>query len=236
MPMKYLYILKVGETFPTTKLQYNDFDTWIARFLKKSKVKTINILGNEPLPNINSAKGFIITGSHSMVTQELPWSIRVEKYIQKLSKTNIPLLGICYGHQLINKALGGKSDYNKKGKEIGIVKIRKTTNDPLLTNIPKIFYAYETHYQTAIKLSKGAIVLAKNQKENHQAIRFSKNIWGVQFHPEFDKNIMQEYILNQKNDLLRLGFNIDKLIDNIKSCHLSSTILINFEKIVNQNS
>ncbi len=235
--MKYIYILKVGETFPQTKQKYNDFDNWISRFLKKSqaKVKTINVLENKKLPTLNSARGFIITGSHAMVTEELGWSIRVEKYIQKISKTNIPLLGICYGHQLIAKALGGKSDYNKKGKEIGVVKIQTLPNyykDPLLKDFPKKFYAYETHYQTVIKLPKKAKVLAKNQKESHQAVRFEKNIWGVQFHPEFDKKIMKEYILNQKNDLEKLGFSVNWLLNNLTKCDISSKILTNFEKII----
>ncbi|QOP41700.1 glutamine amidotransferase [Sulfurimonas marina] len=238
--MKYLYILKVGETFPQTKQKYNDFDSWISRFLKKSKnrIKTINILKNEKLPNLKSATGFIITGSHSMVTHELPWSIQLEQYIKKISKRDIPLLGICYGHQLIAKALGGKSDFNKNGKEIGVVKIntlQKHNHDPILKALPKKFYAYETHYQTVVKLPYNAKRLAKNKKENHQIVRFKTNIWGVQFHPEFDINIMKEYILNQEDDLKKLGFNIDKLLNGLSSCDVSSKILKNFEKIT-QNS
>jgi GMP synthase (glutamine-hydrolysing) len=231
--MKYLYILKVGETFPSTKLKYNDFDTWIKRFFKNSKIKIIDVLENEKLPNINSAKGFIITGSHSMVTQELPWSIKVEKYIRKISKRNIPLLGICYGHQLIAKALGGKSDFNKNGKEIGVVKIQTVfNNDPLFKNFPKKFYAFETHYQTVVKRPYISRVLAKNKKDNYQSIKFGKNIWGVQFHPEFDKDIMKEYIINQKEDLEKLNFKIEKLISNLQQCNISNKILTNFEKIV----
>jgi len=170
-----------------------------------------------------------------MVTDELPWSIKMEKYIKKISKTNIPLLGICYGHQLISKALGGKSGFNKKGKEIGVVKITNlsfTNNDPLLKNFPKKFFAFETHYQTVQKLPAKAKILAKNMKDNTQAVRFTKNIWGVQFHPEFDKVIMKEYIVNQKDAIEKLGISKEKLLKDLKSCDISNTVLKNFSDIV----
>ena len=239
--MQYLYILKVGETFSNTKTKFNDFDNWIVRFFKNktTKYKVIDILNNEPFPNLLSAKGFIITGSHSMVTDEELWSLKLEKFIKKVSKTKIPLLGICYGHQVIAKALGGKSDFNPKGKEIGVVSIHKKLNgnsDPLLKHFPKNFTACETHYQTVRELPFGAKVLAKNTHDNHQAVRYTKNIWGVQFHPEFDENIMKEYILNQKDDLLKLNFELDTLLSNVKTCDLSSKILTNFEKIVFQKT
>ena len=236
--MKYLYILKVGTTFSNTKEKYNDFDDWIIRFFKnkKIKIKVIDILKGEKLPNFLMSSGFIITGSHSMVTDELPWSLKLEKYIRAIAKTDIPLLGICYGHQLIAKALGGKSDFNPKGKEIGVVIINKHKNgytDPLLKYFPKNFSAFETHYQTVAKLPKGAKVLAANSKDSHQAILYRNNIWGVQFHPEFDKEIMKEYILNQKDDLEKLHFNINTLLLNLKDCDTSSQIFTNFQKIVN---
>ncbi len=234
--MKFIYILKTGETFETTKSTFGDFDKWVKNITNTNNIKTIDILNNEKLPNIYNAKGFIITGSHSMVTQELQWSLKLEKYIKKIASKNIPLLGICYGHQLIAKALGGKSGFNKKGKEIGTVRIKKlfsSKSDPLLKNIPIQFYAHETHYQSVLKLPAKAIVLAKNAHEANQAVRFEKTIWGVQFHPEFDTYIMTEYILNQKNDLVKLGFNIDKLLENVKDSTLSSKVLNNFIKITN---
>ncbi len=236
--MKYLYILKVGTTFSNTKEKYNDFDDWISRFFKnkKIKIKVIDILKGEKLPNFFASSGFIITGSHCMVTDELPWSLKLEKYIRAIAKTNIPLLGICYGHQLIAKALGGKSDFNPKGKEIGVVTIKKNPNnytDPLLKYFPKNFIAFETHYQTVVKLPKDSKVLAANSKDSHQAIRYRNNIWGVQFHPEFDKEIMKEYISNQKDDLEKLHIDINTLLLNLKDCNTSSQIFKNFQKIVN---
>lgn len=239
--MKYIYVLKTGNTFPTTKKSFGDFEDWIVAFLKKSKnkIKTIDIASGQKLPNLNSAGGFIITGSHSMVTDELVWSVRLEKYIKKIASKKIPLLGICYGHQLIAKALGGKSDFNKKGKEIGMVQIKRlhhSYNDPLLIGFPKKFNAFETHYQTVVKLPPKAKVLANNYKEKHQMVRFDTSIWGVQFHPEFTIDIMKEYILNQENDLNRLGFSAEKLLKNLKKCDISSKILTNFEKIVKEYS
>lgn len=236
--MKYLYILKVGTTFPNIKEKYYDFDDWISRFFKnkRTKIKVIDILKEEKLPSFKSSCGFIITGSHCMVTDELKWSLKLEKYVRNIAKTNIPLLGICYGHQLIAKALGGKSHFNPKGKEIGVVTITKHCNgyfDPLLKDFPKKFYAYETHYQTVLKIPTGSKILAMNNKDNHQTVRYTKNIWGVQFHPEFDKRIMEEYILNQKDDLEKLHFNVNTLLSAVKSCDVSSKILTNFWKIIN---
>lgn len=239
--MKYIYILKTGETFASTQKKYGDFDTWVAKFSGKSttKIKTIHILKNQKLPNLQSAAGFIITGSHEMVSEELDWSLELEKYIKKIASKNIPLLGICYGHQLIAKALGGISDYNKKGKEIGRVKIKRSKNgfnDPLLKNFPEHFFAFETHYQSVVKLSQNAIILASNAKDKHQAVRFQKTIWGVQFHPEFDVEIMKEYIINQAESIKKLGLNFDKLLQDVKESDISNRVLKNFIDIVHSKN
>ncbi|CAA6808482.1 MAG: GMP synthase [glutamine-hydrolyzing] (EC [uncultured Sulfurovum sp.] len=230
--MKTVYILKLGETFPSTKKKFGDFDTWIIKLLGKSniKIKTINILNKQGLPNLQSAAGFILTGSHSMVSDELPWSLKIEKYIKKIASKDIPLLGICYGHQLIAKALGGRSSFNKNGKEIGRVKIKRSISsltDPLFKGFPKEFYAFETHYQSAIKLPTKAVVLASNSKDRHQAVRFTKQIWGVQFHPEFDINIMKEYILHQEETPNKLDLKVNH-------CTASNQILSNFMSIVEE--
>ena len=235
--MKYIYIIKTGTTFPSTKTKLKDFENWIIHYLGKTNttMKVIDIVNDQKLPNIRSAERFIITGSHAMVSQELEWSVKLEKYIQKIAKKQIPLLGICYGHQLIAKALGGKSNFNPKGKEIGKVTIKISKNgldDPLFKNFPKIFNAFETHYQSVIQLPHKAVVLASNMKDKHQAVRFTNKIWGVQFHPEFDKNVMNEYIVNQEKSLKNLDFNINKLLNNIEECKTSHKILLNFLNIV----
>ena len=235
--MKYVYILKTGETFPATKANLGDFDRWVAETpgKKRRDFRTVAIEHGEPFPLLPSAKGFIITGSHAMVTDELGWSVALEKYIRRIVSDNIPLLGICYGHQLIAKALGGKSDYNPKGKEIGTVGIRtldRAGGDPLLTDLPKTFCAYVTHAQSVLKLPPRAEVLAKNAHDAHQIVRFAPRCWGVQIHPEFNGAIMTEYILRQKEELLAMRFDVDRLLREVKACRASRKILDNFLAVV----
>ena len=239
--MKYIYILKTGETFSSIKNKNGDFDDWIIDFLGRTNktIKVVSLKDNQKIPALTSAAGFIITGSHSMVTNRSQEVILLEKYIRKIRNKDIPLLGICYGHQLIANALGGKSDYNKKGKEIGKSKIKLKNclhKDNLLKGISKQFYGFETHDQSVLKLPRNAVSLASNFHDKHQVVRFSRVIWGVQFHPEFTKNIMKEYILNQADNLKKLGFNSEILLKNIDNCNTSNKILNNFLKIIESKS
>lgn len=239
--MKYVYILKAGETFPSTKEKMGDFHQWIIKTIGReiTPIKTIHIRENEKLPNLRSALGVIITGSHDMVSDELEWSLKLERYIRQINTKEIPLLGICYGHQLIAKALGGKSGFNPKGKEIGRVKIKRlksSENDPLFKGFAEKFWAFETHYQSALKLPSNAIILASNAKDKHQAVRFSTNTWGVQFHPEFDKEVMKEYILNQNEGLKKLGLDAKSLLQKVDRCEMSHQILHNFIQIAREKN
>lgn len=172
-----------------------------------------------------------------MVSDELEWSLKLEHYIRQIKSKNLPLLGICYGHQLIAKALGANSGFNPKGKEIGRVKVKKlqsSSNDPLFKGFKEQFWAFETHYQSVLKLPSNAVVLASNTKDKHQAVRFSTNIWGVQFHPEFDKAVMREYILNQEESLKNLGFDVEVLLNKVDRCDTSHKVLTNFIAVVKQ--
>lgn len=235
--MKKLYIFKVGNTFENTKNSLGDFDDWIKNFVYTNsiKIETIDIINEQELPNHDKALGVIITGSHSMVTDNLKWSTDTEGWIKIASKRSIPILGICYGHQLIAKALGGVVKNNPKGKEIGTVEIYKNNDikdDLLFNDIPDNFFANVTHMQSVLELPEGSKVLGFNEHDKHQIVRFTNSIWGVQFHPEFDMNVMKSYIEEQKEELISYGFNIEKLLEKVSQTTYSNKLLEKFTQLL----
>jgi GMP synthase (glutamine-hydrolysing) len=189
----------------------------------------------DELPNVSDCTGVIITGSHAMVTESLPWSIRLEKWIPSLLNAKIPLLGVCYGHQLLVKSMGGEVGFHPDGKEIGTVEIKlkpEYINDALFQSLPQRFNVHVSHSQTVLRMPPGAVSLAANAHDPNQAIRLGDSAWGVQFHPEYDASIMQSYIREQARELNSKGQNVSELLHNVKETPYSAQILRNFTQIV----
>lgn len=235
--MKHIYIIKTGSTFHTTRTQYNDFEHWIIDQLEmsRSKLFTVNVQAGDALPDINVCDGVIITGSHAMVTEEALWSQNTERWLVEAVHRDIPLLAICYGHQLLAKALGGTSGYHPHGMEMGTVDINvsdNTQDDLLFGDLPKRFLGHTIHSQTVITLPEGAIRLAFNVHDQNHAFRIGKYAWGVQFHPEFNKAIMNSYIeevsRSKMFDQERTALLLEKTQETVEA----NTLLKKFEKIV----
>lgn len=231
--MKKLYIIKCGSTFDSIKNDFKDFEHWIIdKFENKDKnIVIINAQENDKLPTLTKNDAVILTGSHSMVTHEELWSLEVEKWLPKLIEDEVPLLAICYGHQLLAKSLGGVSGYHENGIEIGSVDINleeHAKNDEIFSKLQNSFKAHTIHSQTVIKLPKNAIRLAFNNHDKNHAYRVGICAWGVQFHPEFDKNIMNLYIkeVSKKKDL-----DVEKLTSFSENTNVAATILKEFERL-----
>ncbi|SKA99657.1 GMP synthase (glutamine-hydrolysing) [Caloramator quimbayensis] len=237
--MKKILIVKCGNTFDFIKEKYGDFEDFIIRqaAIDKENFVVIDAQKEKYFPKEESISGIILTGSHSMVTDEEDWSLILSKWILDISKKDIPILGICYGHQLLCKAFGGIVGYNPKGIEKGTVSIKLTENgqeDSLLKVLPEEFLGHTTHFQTIIKPPLNSKLLAKNDFEGHHAIVIGNKIWGVQFHPEFDKNIMLEYIKADEKHLIESGYDIQKINESVIEHDYGRMLLKRFTEICNR--
>lgn len=232
--MKKLFILKVGTTFKSTFEENGDFENWVINQVdnKNLEISVLDIKKGAKLPSLIECAGVIITGSHSMVTDEESWSVRIEKWIPELIENSIPLLGICYGHQLLGKSMQGFSTFHKNGMEIGTVDINLTDNakeDELFKDIPNCFKAHTIHSQTVEDLPLNSVRLAFNSHDKNHAFRIGKNAWGVQFHPEYNNSIMKSYI---KEVAKIKKIRKDELLNNIEQTNEANSILKKFAQIV----
>jgi GMP synthase (glutamine-hydrolysing) len=235
--MKKLYIIKIGTTFPATQRRLGDFDLWTANALDSVDIE-LGIVDAEhgaPLPKEEECNGVIITGSHAMVTDNVPWSVKLEKWISLLLSARLPIFGICYGHQLLARAGGGEVGFHPHGKEIGTVSIQSLpacVDDPIFQTLPQSFLAHVTHLQTVLKLPKATVRLAANTHEPHHAFRLGQCAWGVQFHPEYNVDIMRAYIQEETNELESAGLDIHQLLDSVTETPIAAQLLKNFGNFV----
>jgi GMP synthase (glutamine-hydrolysing) len=153
-----------------------------------------------PLPEPGDAAGFIVTGSASSVTERASWMLRAEAWLRVAVGASAPVLGICFGHQLLGQALGGRVAKNPRGREIGTTRMRLhaiAQADPLFEGAGEHMLVNMTHVDTVAELPPGATVLAATGVEPHAAFRVG-SAWGVQFHPEVDGDVMRGYLVARR--------------------------------------
>jgi GMP synthase (glutamine-hydrolysing) len=100
-----------------------------------------------------------------------------------------PVLGVCFGHQLVAHALGGRVERNPRGREAGTGEIRLTDagrRDPLFAGLPPVLEVQQTHTDHVASLPDSAEVLAVNDFTPVQAFAVGDLMRCVQFHPELD--------------------------------------------------
>ena len=228
--MKNLCILKAGTTYRSTLQAFGDFEDWTGEALGECglPVAVIDVAGGEPLPSPDQCCGVIVTGSHAMVTDNLSWSVAMEAWIPSLLSCRVPFLGICYGHQLLGRALGGRVGYNPLGREIGTVRVslaREAAADPLFRGVEAHFHAHAIHEQSVLELPSEAVVLAGNAHDPVHAFRIGRCAWGVQFHPEYTVPVMKEYIRAEGENLT------GELLAEVRETPDARLVLTNFASV-----
>ncbi len=198
--MTKLTIIKLGETFPDLANRVGDFEDWIARGLGRpaERLDLVDARHGCSLPAPTALSAVVLTGSHRMVTDLEEPGRRVALWLRGIVEAAVPILGICYGHQLLAHAMGGTVGPNPLGPEIGTREIELTAEadtDPLFRNMPSPFLAHCCHEQSVLSPPPGAAVLAANPHDSCHAFRIGTSAWGVQFHPEFTADICGQYLL-----------------------------------------
>jgi GMP synthase (glutamine-hydrolysing) len=237
--MRPICIIKVGSASPVLGPNKPDFEHWIVRGMGVALdlVRVCSPHLGDTFPKLEDIAGVIVTGSAAMVTDKADWSEQTAAWMADVVAAQVPLLGICYGHQLLAHALGGVVDYNPKGREIGTVAIdvhEAGQADDLLGSLPTHFWAQASHSQSVIQLPKEARLLASNDLEPHHAFVVGDCAWGVQFHPEFDAHFIRALIDHREKDLKAEGLDVDALRLGIRETPEAYGVLKRFAELVAQ--
>ncbi|MBQ7068439.1 MAG: glutamine-hydrolyzing GMP synthase, partial [Synergistaceae bacterium] len=157
----------------------SQFTQLIARRLREMKIHSVILNWDKTIDEILTyqPKGIIISGGPDSVNA--PDSIMIDK---KIFEIGCPVLGICYGMQLIAKVLGGEVN-SEKSPEYGVTEILRTRESMLISS--EKFNALMSHGDNVSKLPEGFIETSKTQSGIISSIENKdKKIFGLQFHPE----------------------------------------------------
>ncbi|MDM0030914.1 glutamine amidotransferase [Variovorax sp. J22P271] len=235
-PPRPLAIIKVGETFDALRERRGDFEHWMADGLGDTRLPVVVLdpRRGDALPPPDRISGAIVSGSHAMVSHRAPWSEATGRWLAQLVAHGTPVLGICFGHQLLADALGGEAGDHPGGLEIGTVEVElrpEAADDALMGGLPARFEAHVVHRQSALQLPEGAVRLAGNGFEPTQAFRVGDQAWGLQFHPEFDAEVMRGYVDHLGDDLRRQGLDPAALRERVAPTAQAAGLLGRFARI-----
>ena len=229
-------IVQTGATLPALHTRHGDFPAWFQRGLglPDEEIVVVRVDAHEKLPPLPRIDAAVITGSGAMVSERLDWSERTADWLRTAAQAGVPMLGVCYGHQLLAHALGGVVDYNPRGREIGTVDVQclpAAADDALFGLQPSVFRAQATHLQSVLVPPAAAVVLARSALEDCQAVRYAPQVWGVQFHPEFSAAHMRGYLSERSEVVDMEGLDAQRLKRAVGASPQARALLRRFARI-----
>lgn len=227
--MKPVCIVVTGAPVPEARARAGSFADMIRRHAASDAPwLEVDAAAGDALPAARDLSGVVITGSAASVTERAPWMLRTEAWLRDITRAPLPVLGICFGHQLLGQALGGRVAKNPRGREIGTVAIDLVADDPLLDRSERPHAANASHVDTVVELPPGAQVIAQSALDPHAGLRFGQQVWGVQFHPEFDAEVMRAYIAARRDAILDEGLDADALEVDADDANFGRAVLKRF--------
>ena len=147
--------------------------------------RTFNTCDNDFPQSINECDGWIITGSKNGVYEGLPWIGQLSDLIVDIYRVKQPLVGICFGHQIIAQALGGSVQNSEKGWGIGLDTYAIDNKPDWMTMLSDEITLNIIHQDQVIEPPRGAVVYASSEFCENAGFYINNTILTIQGHPEF---------------------------------------------------
>lgn len=187
----------------------------------------------DPQPAPDRLDAVVISGSPSSAYDDEPWIHRLMGMIRGWADQRTPMLGICFGHQILAEALGGRVEKNPKGWEAGTLEHSLNDDgvkDAVFKGVPRNFLAHQSHQDIVVELPPGARTLASSPACDCQAMAIGENIRSVQFHPEYTPEHLDFILRPRRERLKKAGVRVDEALASIRPAPDSVKILTNFDK------
>jgi GMP synthase-like glutamine amidotransferase len=162
---------------------------------------TYEVMNGEYPIDIDEVDGYLITGSKLSVYDEVAWIDELKEFVRELHEAKKKLVGICFGHQLVAEALGGKTRQADYGWCVGVHKAQLTVDAASYGPAASEFQILSNHKDQVEEMPVGAILLASTPTCPIAMTQLGEHILTFQGHAEFDKGYALG-LLNMRREIL----------------------------------
>ena len=181
-------ILVCGHAIDEVMKTHGDYGDWFQTLLagKGFSFEVYNVVDMEFPTDVQGADGWLLTGSRHGAYEDHEFIPPLEDFVRKAYAAPVPMVGICFGHQVIAQALGGTVEKYSGGWAVGRQEYNFEGHGPVALNA--------WHQDQVMKLPKDARVIAGNDFCKNAGLVYGDRAYTVQPHPEFSNPVMAQYI------------------------------------------
>ncbi|MHC8508348.1 MAG: type 1 glutamine amidotransferase [Rhodospirillales bacterium] len=201
---KRIGVLVTGHAPENLTREYGDYADMFGALLQtvdpSIETEAVDVINGAPLPgDAGEYDGYIITGSRHSVYEDLPWIAPLEDFTRTAAAKSVPNVGICFGHQLMAQAFGGKVEKSSKGWGLGLrfYEPRTGWTDPMGNSAT--FLAPTAHQDQVTAAPKNGRLVMGSYFCPVGALEYPGRAVSVQFHPEFSSKFLEALITARRD-------------------------------------
>ncbi len=195
-------ILETGRVNPDLIAAHGEyvpmFESWLKPAFPQVRLRGYASIDGEIPASATECDAWLITGSKHGVYEELPWIEPLKGFLREVRSAGTPMIGVCFGHQIMAEAFGGSAVKSDKGWGVGVHDYQVTRRAGWMDGGPDEFAIHALHQDQVVEIPDDATVLA-----NSPFCEFAMLAYGdperpdaisIQPHPEFNRPYAQDLI------------------------------------------
>ncbi|MEM7509174.1 MAG: gamma-glutamyl-gamma-aminobutyrate hydrolase family protein [Pseudomonadota bacterium] len=201
-------ILQVGKVADELLYKYEEFPPMFQELLgadgAQVRFTSYCVLQGVMPKTVEECDGWLVTGSARGVYDTDPWIAEVKVFVQQAREAGKPLVGVCFGHQLMAEAFGGAAVLSEKGWGCGVHEYQVYDRPSWMSDAPEKVTVHAMHRDQVTELPEDATVLAGNAFCEHAMIAYgdpeAPDAISIQPHPEFEREFAEDLVALRTGD------------------------------------
>ena len=197
-------ILAAGTTPDELKERYDSYAQMFMQLFDRAgrqfEYEVFDVRDGEFPISAGVCDGWIISGSKFNVYQNLPWMIRLQELIREIYNLKKPMIGICFGHQIIAEAFGGKVEQYQGGWGVGLHTYHLVNASAITA--AEDFTINSMHQDQVVVKPENASVFASSDFCEYAGLLYDDRIMTFQAHPEFTIDFEKELVAARRGSVV----------------------------------